>query len=120
MQIPAWLNFVVTSKARSGIRSRLRNQKNSSARKAGKLMLESELKRSGKSLRIIGGALLKRVLDSIGVTTLNKLLTILAQAKELEILLLKGFIRGCKLEKKNELLKIGRFLLLIIILKVFQ
>ena len=47
---PAWLNFVVTSKARSGIRSRLRNQKNSSARKAGKLMLESELKRSGKSL----------------------------------------------------------------------
>ena len=43
---PAWLNFIDTSKARSGIRSRLRNQKVSSARKAGKFMLESELQRS--------------------------------------------------------------------------
>ena len=40
---PAWLNFVVTGKARSGIRARLRTQKVSSARKAGKFMLESEL-----------------------------------------------------------------------------
>jgi len=79
---PAWLNFIVTSKARSGIRSRLRNQKVSSARKAGKFMLESELQRSGKSLEDYRGGILKRVLDSIGVTSLNKLLIELAREKE--------------------------------------
>ena len=41
---PSWLNYVVTSKARSAIRSRLRKQKVSDARKAGKVMLETELK----------------------------------------------------------------------------
>ena len=78
---PAWLNFVVTGKARSGIRARLRNQKVSSARKAGKFMLESELQRSGKSLKDYRGSTLKRILDSIGVTSLNKLLTELGSGK---------------------------------------
>ena len=38
---PSWLNYVVTSKARSAIRSRLKKQKISDARKAGKVMLET-------------------------------------------------------------------------------
>ena len=42
---PSWLNYVVTSKARSAIRSRLRKQKISDARKAGKVMLKLSLKR---------------------------------------------------------------------------
>ena len=40
---PGWLNFVVTSKARTAIRAQLRHQKTSSARKAGKLLLELSL-----------------------------------------------------------------------------
>ena len=44
-----WLNFVATSKARSSIRF-IRKQKISQARKAGKLLLESELKRGGATL----------------------------------------------------------------------
>ena len=43
---PDWLNYVVTSKARSYIRARLKKQKISDARKAGKVMLETELKRT--------------------------------------------------------------------------
>ena len=35
---PSWLNYVVTSKARSAIRARLKKQKISDARKAGKVM----------------------------------------------------------------------------------
>ena len=42
---PSWLNYVVTSKARSAIRAKLRKQKVSDARKAGKIMLETELKK---------------------------------------------------------------------------
>ena len=97
---PAWLNFVVTSKARSGIRSRLRNQKNSSARKAGKLMLESELKRSGKSLEDYRGSTLKKILDSIGVTTLNKLLSDLGSCKRTGNIVAERFYSGLQIRKE--------------------
>ena len=61
-------------------------------------MLESELKRSGKSLKDYRGSTLKRVLDSIGVTSLNKLLIELGSGKEPATLLLKDFILDLKLD----------------------
>ncbi len=64
---PAWLNFVVSSKARTGIRNQLRHQKISQARKAGKVMLESELKRAGHSLEDYRGGRLNSVLQMLGV-----------------------------------------------------
>ena len=103
---PAWLNFIVTSKARSGIRSRLRNQKVSSARKAGKFMLESELQRSGKSLEDYRGGILKRVLDSIGVTSLNKLLIELGSGKRTGNIVAERFYSGLKIRKDSDNKKI--------------
>ena len=103
---PAWLNFIVTSKARSGIRSRLRNQKVSSARKAGKFMLESELQRSGKSLEDYRGGTLKRVLDSIGVTSLNKLLIELGSGKRTGNIVAERFYSGLKIRKDSDNKKI--------------
>ena len=99
---PAWLNFVVTGKARSGIRARLRTQKVSSARKAGKFMLESELQRSGKSLKDYRGSALKRVLDSIGVSSLNKLLTELGSGKRTGNIVAERFYSGLKIRKDTE------------------
>ena len=72
---PAWLNFVVSSKARTAIRAQLKHQKTSSARKAGKLLLESELKRSGKALKEYRGNILRKILKRLGVKSLNQLLT---------------------------------------------
>ena len=103
---PSWLNFVVTSKARSGIRTRLRNQKTSSARKAGKFMLESELQRSGKSLEDYRGSTLKRVLDSIGVTSLNKLLIELGSGKRTGNIVAERFYSGLKIRKDSDNKKI--------------
>jgi RelA/SpoT family (p)ppGpp synthetase len=103
---PAWLNFIVTSKARSGIRSRLRNQKVSSARKAGKFMLESELQRSGKSLEDYRGGTLKRVLDLIGVTSLNKLLIELGSGKRTGNIVAERFYSGLKIRKDSDNTKI--------------
>ena len=103
---PAWLNFIVTSKARSGIRARLRNQKTSSARKAGKFMLESELQRSGKSLEDYRGSTLKRVLDSIGVTSLNKLLIELGSGKRTGNIVAERFYSGLKIRKDSDNKKI--------------
>ena len=103
---PAWLNFVVTGKARSGIRARLRTQKVSSARKAGKFMLESELQRSGKSLKDYRGSTLKRVLDSIGVSSLNKLLTELGSGKRTGNIVAERFYSGLKIRKDTDAKKI--------------
>ena len=99
---PSWLNFVVSSKARTGIRNKLKNQKTSSARKAGKLMLESQLKRSGKSLTDYRGSSLKRILDSIGVTSLNKLLTDLGLGKRTGNIVAERFYSGLKIRKDDE------------------
>ena len=103
---PSWLNFVVTGKARSGIRARLRSQRISSARKAGKFMLESELQRSGKSLKDYRGSTLKRVLDSIGVSSLNKLLTELGSGKRTGNIVAERFYSGLKIRKDSDSKKI--------------
>ena len=98
---PAWLNFIVTSRARSGIRARLRNQKVSSARKAGKIMLETELKRSGIKLSDYKGATLKRVLGSIGVPSLSKLMTDLGLGKKTGNIVAQKFYEGLQIRKNS-------------------
>ena len=96
---PSWLNYVVTSKARSAIRSRLRKQKVSDARKAGKVMLETELKRGGTSLDEYRGSALRKILDSIGVTSLNKLLTDLGLGKRTGSIIAERFYSGLQIRE---------------------
>jgi guanosine-3',5'-bis(diphosphate) 3'-pyrophosphohydrolase len=96
---PSWLNYVVTSKARSAIRTRLRKQKTSDARKAGKVLLETELRRGGKTLSEYRGTPLKRILDSIGVTSLNKLLTDLGLGKRTGSIIAERFYSGLKIRE---------------------
>ena len=103
---PDWLNFVVTSKARSSIRLALRNQKTSQSRKAGKLMLESELKRGGVTLDQYRGSKMSRILQMIGVKSLNELLTDLGSGKKTGALVAERFFTGLKIKKnKNSKLK---------------
>jgi len=99
---PSWLNYVVTSKARSAIRAKLRTQKISDARKAGKIMLETELKRGGKSLKEYRGGALKKILDSIGVTSLNKLMTDLGLGKRTGSIIAERFYSGLQIREGIE------------------
>jgi len=96
---PDWLNFVVTSKARSSIRLALRNQKISQSRKAGKLMLESELKRGGVTLDQYRGSKMSRILEMIGVKSLNELLTDLGTGKKTGALVAERFFSGLSIKK---------------------
>ena len=98
---PEWLNFVVTSKARSSIRLALRNQKISQSRKAGKLVLESELKRGGVSLDQYRGGRMSRILELIGVKSLNELLTDLGTGKKTGALVAERFFSGLKIKKNK-------------------
>tara|TARA_B100001250_G_scaffold215423_1_gene184840 strand:+ start:2252 stop:4474 length:2223 start_codon:yes stop_codon:yes gene_type:complete len=103
---PDWLNFVVTSKARSSIRVALRNQKTSQSRKAGKLMLESELKRGGVTLDQYRGSKMSKILEIIGVKSLNELLTDLGSGKKTGALVAERFFSSLKIKKnKNSKLK---------------
>ena len=99
---PSWLNYVVTSKARSAIRAKLRKQKVSDARKVGKIMLETELKRGGKSLNEYRGGALKKILDSIGVTSLNKLMTDLGLGKRTGSIIAERFYSGLQIREGIE------------------
>ena len=107
---PEWLNFVVTSKARSSIRLALRNQKISQSRKAGKLVLESELKRGGVSLDQYRGGRMSRILELIGVKSLNELLTDLGTGKKTGALVAERFFSGLKI-KKNKIQSIKAMVL---------
>ena len=100
---PDWLNFVVTSKARSSIRSALRSQKTSQSRKAGKLMLESELKRGGVSLSEYPGKALSRILEVIGVKSLSALLTDLGSGKKTGALVAERFFEGLNISKDKSI-----------------
>ena len=96
---PDWLNFVVTSKARSSIRFALRHQKLSQSRRAGKLMLETELKRGGVSLDQYRGSTLSRILKMIGVKSLNELLTDLGSGKKTGAFVVERFYEGLGIKK---------------------
>ena len=100
---PDWLNFVVTSKARSSIRSALRSQKTSQSRKAGKLMLESELKRGGVSLAEYPRKTLSRILEVIGVKSLSALLTDLGSGKKTGVLVAERFFEGLNISKDKSI-----------------
>ena len=98
---PDWLNFVVTSKARSSIRYALRQQKISQARKAGKLMLESELKRGGVTLDEYRGSRLSRVLEMIGAKSLNELIIDLGSGKKTGALVAERFFSSLNIKKNK-------------------
>ena len=100
---PDWLNFVVTSKARSSIRSALRHQKISQSRKAGKLMLEAELKRGGVSLSEYRGSTMSRILAVIGVKSLSELLTDLGSGKKTGALVAERFFEGLSISKDKSI-----------------
>ena len=100
---PDWLNFVVTSKARSSIRSALRSQKTSQSRKAGKLMLESELKRGGVSLAEYPRNTLSRILEVIGAKSLSALLTDLGSGKKTGVLVAERFFEGLNISKDKSI-----------------
>ena len=62
-------------------------------------MLETELKRAGSSLKEYRGHSLKKILDSIGVTSLNKLLTDLGLGKRTGSIIAERFYSGLQIRE---------------------
>lgn len=70
---PAWLNFVVTGKARANIRGYLKNLQAQEAIQLGRRLLEQELTSQGRTLETLNPATLKQFLKDAGLSSLNAL-----------------------------------------------
>jgi guanosine-3',5'-bis(diphosphate) 3'-pyrophosphohydrolase len=89
---PAWLNFVVTSKARSHIRSYLKNIKQQEAIELGRRLLEKELLAFDSSLASISPAALQEVLTEWHLTSLEALLAETALGNRMPLLVVQRLI----------------------------
>ena len=103
---PAWLNFAVTPRARNSIRHYLSNLKTSEARKFGKKLLDQSLGNMGIKLRDIDKIELRKVLNNIGVRSLNRLLEEIGLGLRVGNIVaqqITGFLRGNHNVKKKDL-----------------
>ena len=71
---PAWLNFAVTSKARSAIRSELKQQQGSQSIALGRKLLNRVLGAANTSIAELDFRRLRRVFSALGVRKLDELL----------------------------------------------
>ena len=71
---PAWLDFVVTGKARATIRSYLKRLEQTEAVELGRRLLERELETQGRSLDLVGEQERTQLLAEIGLHSFDHLL----------------------------------------------
>ncbi|OBS08327.1 bifunctional GTP diphosphokinase/guanosine-3',5'-bis pyrophosphate 3'-pyrophosphohydrolase [Acidihalobacter prosperus] len=71
---PAWLNFVVTAKARTGLRHRLKSLQGDEAIALGRRLMEKSLSAAGKTLESIDPERLAELLAAWGLADLDALL----------------------------------------------
>lgn len=71
---PAWLDFVVTSRARAKIRHYLKDQQEDESRDLGRRLVEKSLSLCGSKLDDISDVQMQRVLGELGFADLNTLL----------------------------------------------
>ncbi len=106
---PAWLNFVVSSRAIIEIKKELKKMKISDARILGKDLLEDSLQESGIELREYPSEKLKSVFDVLGVRSLNQLLVDIGSGRRTSNIVSQSFTESL-FNKKNDSfsqLKIG-------------
>ncbi|CAG0944255.1 GTP diphosphokinase / guanosine-3',5'-bis(diphosphate) 3'-diphosphatase [Gammaproteobacteria bacterium] len=70
---PAWVNFVVSAKARAAIRQFLRNLQQSEARELGRRLLDQSLRDFRSALRKVSREQMQKLLDELGLASANEL-----------------------------------------------
>ncbi len=70
---PAWVNFVVSAKARAAIRQFLKNLQQSEARELGRRLLDQSLRDFRSALRKVSREQMQKLLDELGLGGTNEL-----------------------------------------------
>jgi len=103
---PAWLNFIVTAKARSNIRSFLKNMQSNEALELGKRLLDKALRAYDKSWQDISGREQANLLKDLQLETAEQLFHDIGLGNRMAPFVAKHIesLRGSwiKLRRKNE------------------
>ncbi len=86
---PLWLNYVITTKARSGIRSYLKHFKQKEAINLGRRLLEKELLDMDKQLGDITATMQEQFLTALGVDSMDLLLEEIGLGNRMPFLIAK-------------------------------
>lgn len=99
----AWLNFVVTSKARNHIRAYLKNIQEQEAITLGRRLLDKELHACGCHLDAISEDIQNKLLAQLGIATMNQLLVDIALGNRMPRLVAHrlGGLMGAPLPETN-------------------
>ncbi|MEM1243809.1 MAG: RelA/SpoT family protein [Pseudomonadota bacterium] len=98
---PAWLNFVVTSKARSNIRYYIREQRRSESKNLGKELLEKALKDFGKSINDFTDRQLKHILKNMQYYSMHELYESIGLGNQLPIAVAKELVEQAQTRHKK-------------------
>ena len=98
---PAWLNFVVTGKARANIRNYLKNLKRQEAIDLGRRMLNRELEAFDETVESLGPARLERLLKDLKLKTLDRLLEEIGLGNRMPLLVARRLVDD-ELERERE------------------
>ena len=91
---PAWVNFVVTAKARTGIRHYLKSLKRHEAVELGRLLLQQALTEFQVELETVDAATLKTALAEFGLHTLDELYEKIGLGERLAPLVARRLLPG--------------------------
>ena len=86
---PLWLNYVITTKARTGIRSYLKHFKQQEAINLGRRLLEKELVDIGKKPSHITDQMQVQLLEALDLTTMDELLEDIGLGNKMPFLIAK-------------------------------
>lgn len=90
---PLWLNFVVTAKARTGIRNHLKNLKQKDAINLGRRLLEKELNLLGMQFEKIAESRLLQLLEVINLSSVDNLLEAIGLGNKMPFLIAKQLLQ---------------------------
>ncbi len=93
---PAWLNFVITGKARSGIRHALKHQQQSESVSLGRRLLEQTLAGYNTSLDDVPAEKLNRVLKERRINTLDQLLSEIGLGNQMAYVIARSLLADGK------------------------
>ncbi|MBK8970798.1 MAG: bifunctional (p)ppGpp synthetase/guanosine-3',5'-bis(diphosphate) 3'-pyrophosphohydrolase [Hahellaceae bacterium] len=88
----AWLDYVVTPRAKSHIRHQLKQQKQSEARELGRKMLKKNLQSFGKALEELSGEHIARVLQHNQIPTMEKLYEDIGMGSRMSFILARQLV----------------------------
>lgn len=105
---PLWLNYVITAKARSGIRNYLKNFKQQEAISLGRRLLDKELQAMHLQLENIDKSRMKSLLEISGKQTLDELLEDIGLGNKMPFLVAKRLTQSdvhaaVRLEDKDQI-----------------